>query len=870
MRIKLRLTLYLVVSCLPLGAISAAESSLASATASAQSWLNVTLSPADARHLLSRTGFDASPESQLKLKGLTRREAINALITGFAQAPERAMPAWTQGVAPLYWTRRDLDDEQRRQFDRLRDSELSELRNWWVDEMLVTSSPQTERMVLFWHDHFATSYYGVDRQSMAMARQNQTFRELGMGKFDVLLKAMIRDPALLRYLNNISNKRGTPNENLARELLERFTLGEGNYSENTVREAARALTGYSVSMNHNLQPRFNYWQHDFEPKTLFGETGGFDADDLVTLIMKQPALDRYLATRYWHWLVADREPTEKDIQPLAQAFRISGHELGRLYRSTLESAAFWHSSNRGALIKSPATLLIGTARTLGYANGINEQLSRLLKLSGQDLLAPPNVAGWQEGAAWITPGRLLNRYSALREVLSATLHSRATESTQENSMAVAERSGMNRADSSPHVGQLTIRLAAEDYKGPVHYRIELRDASNSVTWGGDEQTLTAGWDTARYGMVQGRDQLPWQSLSLPIDPTLLASGEILRVHYLNDAAGDDGDRNLYVGALTNNTQSILPIHGSQSSDCPPPNSADTGDLYCAGYVDFDVQALRTLEAKNRSSSQQKNTVRYASKNIEWANKNRNNGNANVRLVFQDVRFGQRHWPVFSAWYRIIGDEEPVLWLHNQDCWPDCLQQWPDCAWRNDQDPVGRTISIPSLGVQGNKNAACHVAGLSDDEAAMVDGLLMQGGDLLQHALEGETARFPVQRAGVKAGLSSLIDALNNSSMQSVFKTHSPTARTSSDEVPKWVQDDSARRPYIYDQRSRELTFSAFDLSERYEQIIDAGFSFPKVLAPGIPLAKLPGWTPATDAPMTAAELQRKVRSWLLNPAYQVH
>lgn len=876
MYFSLRLIICLCVAALLCGQVSAAE----------KPWLDELITPADARHLLARTGFDASPEAQRSVAGLTRRAAIDALIEGFSSEPTLPMPAWTDDVAPLYWARRDLDDEQQRNFDRLRDSELSQLRNWWVDEMLVTPSPQTERMVLFWHDHFATSYHGIGRQSMAMARQNQSFRELGMGRLQPLLEAMIRDPALLRYLNNTSNKRRHPNENLAREFLELFTLGEGNYQEATVREAARALTGYTVSTSNNLSPRFNYWQHDPKQKTLFGETGRFNGDDLIALIMKQPELDRFFATRYWHWLVSDRAPSLDEIKPLAATFRASGHQLDALYRNTLESNAFWHSSNRGSLIKSPATLLIGTARSLGVTNAINQQLPRLLKLSGQDLFAPPNVAGWQEGSAWITPGRLLNRYSALKELLAAAQIQNVeagdgdTVAMMNDSAMGMNGSTMSMSDSNATMAggdnvmsdvdqtePLTLELAAENYEGVVRYRIDLLDGEGVVTWSLGTQLLEAGWDTVRYGMVDSRDQLPWQSVELAIAPALLASGEIIRVHFLNDDAGVNGDRNLYVGALREHGRTMLPERGSQSSDCPPPNAADVGDLYCAGYVDIKLRTQEASFASDATNLELQASVRYASKHVEWANQNEANGNSNVRLVFQDVRFGQRHWPIFTAWYRIIGDREPVLWLHNQDCWPDCIEQWPKCAWTNDQDPIGRTLAVSSLGVRGDDEAACQRAGLDPLEAAMVDGLLMHGGSLLQNSLDAETLRFPSKREGIKTGLNSVIMKLNSAEVSAALLN---TSAEQIHEVPEWVQDDTARRAYPQSQRAIKLPNVALGLSQRHQQITTAGFSWPTVLAPGIPVADLPGWTTPMDANVGIDELQTQVRSWLLNPAYQVH
>lgn len=881
----------LFVTSIHAGEPASAEVEAVSGNAEQKNGLNQTISPADARHLLSRTGFDAAPEAQLAIAGLTRSEAIDVIMSGFSTQPQRAMPAWTQDVAPVYWTRGDLDDEQRRNFDRLRDREISQLRNWWVDEMLTTTSPQTERMVLFWHDHFATSYRGLNRQSMAMARQNQTFRKLGMGDMSSLLSAMIRDPALLRYLNNVANKRQNPNENLARELMELFTLGEGNYDEATVREAARSLTGYSVSPNRNLQPRFNFWQHDPKEKTLFGETGRFNGDDLITLLLKQPALDRFIATRFWHWLVADSAPTDAELMPIANAFRASGHRLDLLYRQTLESEAFWHSSNRGGIIKSPATLLIGTARMLDTPKNINHQLPRLLKLSGQDLLAPPNVSGWQEGAAWITPGRLLNRYSALEALLKAShgiepnehldkkkrsMAALATaasmDASSNNAMAMSEDSANNNlmsVDGDDRSRALTLRLASEEFDGPARYRLELLSSTSSVLWTSGERVLTGGWDTSRYGPLEGRDQLPWQNISLLIENEVFAKGSTLRVHYINDAAGVGGDRNLYVGALGVLDNRSYPVSGSQSSACAPPNGADVGDLYCNGYVDIALAGLQSTNESEVASAVNTKTVLYASKHVHWARVNRKNGQIHANIVFQDVRFGERHWPIFTAQYRVAGDDDPTVWLHNQDCWPDCIKLWPECAWTDVRDPISRTISVSALGAR-NDDRACHVAALQNDEARLVDGLLIHSVDILSEVIAAEYKKSPNKRMNVKNGLAAMVERMQKADVVESFNRASPTQRTSLEEVPLWVQDEAARRRYPQEKTRVDLPLIAANLIIREQQIYDHGFSWATALAPGIKVSDLPGWSGDTEKPTDSSTVFDRVRGWLLHPAYQVY
>ncbi len=863
-----------------------------SPASTAQAWLDEIITPADARHILTRTGFDAAPESQKAIEGFTRQEVINQVLAGFNTQPQKPMPAWTNEVAPLYWTRRDLDDQSQREFDRLRDQELVSLRTWWIDEMLTTSSPQTERMVLFWHDHFATSYKGVNRQSMAMARQNQTFRELGMGEFETLLRAMIRDPALLNYLNNLTNRKSSPNENLAREFMELFTLGEGNFDEHTVKEAARALTGYGVSQNKNLQPRFNDWQHDWNEKTLFGETGAFNGDDLITILLKQRSLDRHIATRFWHALVADREPTPKELEPLATTFRNSGHRLDALYRAVLESDSFWQEKNRGAMIKSPATLFIGTARALETPKRIKEQIPKLLKLAGQDLFAPPNVSGWQEGPAWITSGRLLNRYTGLNTLLSATqqpnseqLQAAAENLVTEPTMmsaptvnmmsgsATTEATGQSMQANTQRIEKplpLMLKLAAENLNGPPQYRVELLNASDKTVWQSEVYTLKGGWDTARYGPITERYQLPWQTIRLPVPKDFLNRAHIMRVHYLNDAADDSGDRNLYVGALSTDDAFVFAKPGSQVSDCVPDNPADASDLYCQGYVDMALAPLKQVTHGKVSESEKYDEVRYASKHIGWANHNTNNGVLNARIVFQDLRYQGRHWPVFTAWYRVQPDGEPVLWLNSDECWPHCVRRMPVCAWANDRAPNSLTLNFTALGIRKNSDRQCHVSSLQDDEAALVDGLLMNAVTVLSESLTAEENRFPQKRSHIKEALAMMIQRFQQNDIVKAFQESSPTNRTAVAAVPKIVQDDSAKRRYPETQRLDALALNALSLDERQQQIQSQGFTWLTTLAPGIELSTLPGWRRQNSDALHGAKLYQYLQQLLLNPAYHVY
>lgn len=393
--------------------LSAFGSKRASSHDSADAIKPLPLSREAQRHLLARSGIGVAPSQLLALQGLTRQEAVDHIVQGLRSKPGQPMPAWVDQALPHYYRRDSMNEEERQQFNNMRDAELKQLRLWWIAEMLETSSPQTERLVFFWHDVFATNYNQIGKHSRAMALQNRTFRELGTGSWEVLLKAMIRDPALLDFLDNNTNRRKSPNENLARELLELFTLGEGNFDEATVKAAARALTGMASSDTFDNAYQLRTWHHDSGEKTLFGKTARFDGDGLVDAILEQPAASRFMVRRFWQAFIADAEPPEDWVEPMAQRFRESGYDLTDLYAAVLSSAAFWAPEHRGALIKSPLDIVIGTARALEYPKSRWQSMTMDMGNLEMDLFAPPNVAGWPEGPAFITPGRLLSRQYAL-------------------------------------------------------------------------------------------------------------------------------------------------------------------------------------------------------------------------------------------------------------------------------------------------------------------------------------------------------------------------------------------------------------------------------------------------------------------------
>ena len=380
------------------------------------------LNPMSARHLLVRTGFTPSENELQAFVGMTSDAAVDRILAAARQnKTNEPLPAFINGS--VFKPQRELSQEERQEQRRAQILEGVSLKQWWLWEMLTTKNPLAERMTLFWHNHFATSQQKVVR-SVAMWQQHQLLRTNALGSFATMLRGIVVDPAMLIYLDNANSRQGAPNENLARELLELFTLGEAStskaYSESDIKEAARALTGYSIEPETGafvFRPRI----HDTGSKTIFGQTDHFDGEGLIDLILKQPntanALARYIVSKLWLEFVS---PTPNPVvaAQAADAFRQSGYDISAALRVLLLSDDFWAQSNRGSLIKSPIDLLVGVARQFQFAVSTPEVLVNRAAGLGQNLLMPPSVKGWPGGVQWINATSLLERKRTTEQIFS--------------------------------------------------------------------------------------------------------------------------------------------------------------------------------------------------------------------------------------------------------------------------------------------------------------------------------------------------------------------------------------------------------------------------------------------------------------------
>ena len=304
------------------------------------------------------------------------------------------------------------------------------LKTLWLRQMAETATPLTERMVLFWHNHFTSSLKKA-RWPNLMFHQNQLFRRHALGNFRVLLHAVARDPAMVLYLDSNRNRKGKPNENFARELLELFTLGEGNYSEQDIKQAARAFTGWSVNRRSG-EFRFRQRWHDQGQKHFMGRSGRFDGDQIIEIILENPRTAEFIVEKLWREFISP-QPDLQQVQRWAAQFRKNNYELKPLLRVMLLSKAFRNPANHHLLIKSPAEYLIGTLRMLNLPVPKGRGLALASRRLGQDLLNPPNVKGWPGGNSWITAESLPLR----RQMMERLLRGKGG-GMQKNRMAMGE------------------------------------------------------------------------------------------------------------------------------------------------------------------------------------------------------------------------------------------------------------------------------------------------------------------------------------------------------------------------------------------------------------------------------------------------
>ncbi len=394
---------------------------------------------AEARHLLWRAGFGGPPDQIRALADMGPTAAVDLILndTATESFPDPVPADFERGLVmeltreeqlAYAQARTNQDENALAEFRRKRMAmqgndreQMRSLQRWWLARMIQSPRPAQEKLTLFWHGHFAASYRSIEN-SYHMYLQNLMFRRNALGNFGELLFGIIRDPAMIKYLNNDRNRKQAPNENLAREIMELFSLGEGHYEEADIKEGARALTGYTFQGNEFV---FDQNMHDAGNKRILGASGTLDGDDFVKAILARRACSEFICLKLYRYFV--RQPSEDTpedrvvqsvVRSMAGDLLSSRYAVKPVLRTLFLSEHFYDPSNRGTLIKSPAELVVGAVRSMNTPvrdlGVLNDALGRM----GQELFFPPNVAGWAGGRTWINTSTLYIRQNVMNFLLT--------------------------------------------------------------------------------------------------------------------------------------------------------------------------------------------------------------------------------------------------------------------------------------------------------------------------------------------------------------------------------------------------------------------------------------------------------------------
>jgi len=323
---------------------------------------------------------------------------------------------------------------------------IEDLKRWWLFRMCFTKRPLEEKLALFFHGHFATSNRKVNN-AYAMYLQNLTFRKYGMGHFNDLLLCISKDPAMIVWLDNQQNRKGNPNENYAREIMELFSLGIGNYTEGDIKEAAKAFTGWQTK---NSTFYFNASQHDHSDKTFLGNRGDLNGDDIVQIVAKQPAASKFIGRKLIAFFVTDN-PDQDMVDHLAKVYLKEKGHIRAVLKALFKHPDFMSEKSFHAKIKSPAELVVGSIKTLQVQN-LDGDLTASMSRMGQGLFEPPTVKGWDGGRAWISTNTMMERFNF------------ATRITQQKFDAI---------EGYIKPGQLVAKQGLTDARGMVDYFVNL-------------------------------------------------------------------------------------------------------------------------------------------------------------------------------------------------------------------------------------------------------------------------------------------------------------------------------------------------------------------------------------------------------------
>lgn len=357
------------------------------------------LSKKEIQHLYWRAGFGIEPNKLDQIQNWSK----TAIIEDIFEQSKNVTPL-KMDLSAFYVDRISLSKEARKKLRKLANRTMLEMNLVWMKEMVQTKAILREKMTFFFHDHFAVRI----KNPIANLELNNILREHSLGSFKALLLEVSKSPAMIAFLNNQQNKKGQPNENFAREVMELFTLGRDNvYTEQDIKEAARAFTGWKINKKTG-KFQFNAKTQDTETKTILGQTGNFKGEDVIRILLEQTQTAKYITEKILDFMVG-RELSKNTIEKLSKDFFDGDYDLTKLLRSIFELPAFFDSSTIGCRIKSPTEFLVGINRMIPIEFKEPKAIIQMQKKLNQVLFFPPNVAGWNSGIGWIDSSTLLIR-----------------------------------------------------------------------------------------------------------------------------------------------------------------------------------------------------------------------------------------------------------------------------------------------------------------------------------------------------------------------------------------------------------------------------------------------------------------------------
>jgi uncharacterized protein (DUF1800 family) len=361
------------------------------------------------QHLLWRAAFGPMAENVAELDNVSPKKLWSTLLSTSADAPTKMSIANDPRTEKAYMNEdgtamkyKEMDAVTRKLIAQQYKDDLKNMNIAWLNKMINSKAQLREKMSFFWHGHFACRL----RNAMASQELFNIINENALGNFGDLLRAVSKSPAMIQFLNNQQNRKGHPNENFAREVMELFTLGRGNYTENDIKESARAFTGWSIDKDGTFI--FRERIHDDGEKTFFGQTGNFNGDDILNILLKNPQTANYICKKMYKFFVNENVDEEK-VKYLSTRFFKNNYDIKKLLEDIFTGDWFYEQKNIGVKIKSPIELMVGLRRFLPLQMDNDDAQLLFQKVLGQILFYPPNVAGWPGGKNWIDSSTLMVR-----------------------------------------------------------------------------------------------------------------------------------------------------------------------------------------------------------------------------------------------------------------------------------------------------------------------------------------------------------------------------------------------------------------------------------------------------------------------------